>query len=185
MIKIAIVSLTVLAASVGSHAQTTDHQNMDHQKHMAAMADAQRQTEVAQRGRAVMPFSLKATTHIFTKNAEGGTQRVVVRKANDAAQVKLVRQHLQEIKGQFLKGDFSGPTQIHGQGMPGLADLRAAKPGQIAIDYKDVKGGAELTYKTSEAHLVAALHQWFDAQLADHGADAMKGHMHHDDMKKQ
>jgi hypothetical protein len=27
---------------------------------------------------------------------------------------------------------------------------------------------------------VAALHQWFDAQLSDHGADAMAGHMHHD-----
>jgi hypothetical protein len=180
MIKIAIASLTVIAASVGSHAQT-----MDHQKHMAAMADAQRQAEVAQRGKTVMPFSLKATTHIFTKNAEGGTQRVVAKKANDAAQVKLVRQHLQEIKGQFLKGDFSGPTQIHGQGMPGLADLKAARSGEIAIDYKDVKGGAELTYKTSEAHLVAALHEWFDAQLADHGVDAMEGHMQHDGMKKQ
>jgi len=29
--------------------------------------------------------------------------------------------------------------------MPGLAELKAAKPGQIAIAYKDVKGGAELT----------------------------------------
>lgn len=186
MLKIAIVCLTALAASAGAPAQTMDpHQHMDHQKHMAGMADAQRQAEVAQRGKAVMPFSLKATTHIFTKNAEGGTQRVVARKANDAAQVKLVRQHLQEIKDQFLKGDFSGPTQIHGPGMPGLADLQAASPGQIAIGYKEVKGGAELTYKTSEAHLVAALHQWFDAQLSDHGADAMEGHMHHDGMKKQ
>lgn len=112
MLKIAIVCLTALAASAGAPAQT-----MDHQKHMAGMADAQRQAEVAQRGKTVMPFSLKATTHIFTKNAEGGTQRVVARKANDAAQVKLVRQHLQEIKDQFLKDDFSGPTQIHGPGM--------------------------------------------------------------------
>lgn len=185
MIKIAIASLTVISASVGVHAQTMDPQHMGPQQHMAAMADAQRQAEVAQRGKTVMPFSLKATTHIFTKNAEGGTQRVVARKANDAAQVKLVRQHLQEIKDQFLKGDFSGPTQIHGQGMPGLADLRAASPGQIAIDYKDVKGGAELTYKTSDANLVAVLHKWFDAQLSDHGGDAMKGRMHNDDVKKQ
>jgi hypothetical protein len=26
---------------------------------------------------------------------------------------------------------------------------------------------------------VAALHQWFDAQLADHGKDAMAGHAQH------
>lgn len=185
MLKIAIASLTVLAASVGANAQTMDYQHMDHQKHMVAMADAQRQAEVSQRGKDVMSFSLKATTHIFTKNAEGGVQRVVAKTASDSAQVELVRQHLQEIKGQFLKGDFSGPTHIHGQEMPGLADLKTAKPGQIAIDYKDVKGGAELTYKTSEATLVAALHKWFDAQISDHGADAMEGHMRHGDMKMQ
>lgn len=144
-------------------------------------ADPQRQAEVAKLGADVMPFSLKATTHIFTKTAEGGVQRVVAKSASDAQQVKLVREHLREIKTQFLKGDFSGPTHIHGAEMPGLADLKAAKPGQVAIDYKEVATGAELTYRTADAKLVAALHQWFDAQLSDHGADAMAGHMHHHD----
>lgn len=69
--------------------------------------------------------------------------------------------------------------------MPGLADLRAAKPGQIAIDYKDVKGGGQLTYKTGDPTLVAALHKWFDAQLADHGKDAMEGHANHGEMMKK
>ena len=41
----------------------------------AAAADAQRQAEVAKLGADVMPFSLKATTHIF-KTAEGGIQRM-------------------------------------------------------------------------------------------------------------
>jgi hypothetical protein len=27
--------------------------------------------------------------------------------------------------------------------------------------------------------LVSALHRWFDAQLADHGKDAMDGHSNH------
>ena len=147
----------------------------------AVAADAQRQAEVAKLGADVMPFSLKATTHIFTKTAEGGVQRVVAKNAADAQQVKLVREHLREIQTQFLKGDFSGPTHIHGAEMPGLAELKAAKPGQVAIDYKDVDAGAELTYRTADAKLVAALHQWFDAQLSDHGADAMAGHMHHHD----
>lgn len=146
-----------------------------------AAADEQRQAEVAKLGADVMPFSLKATTHIFTKTAEGGVQRVVAKNASDAPQVKLVREHLRDIQTQFLKGDFSGPTHIHGAAMPGLADLKAAKPGQVAIDYKEVDTGAELTYRTSDAKLVAALHQWFDAQLSDHGADAMAGHMHHHD----
>jgi len=61
--------------------------------------------------------------------------------------------------------------------MPGLADLKNAKPGQISIVYQNVEGGAELIYKTSDASLVTALlHKWFDAQLSDHGNDAMEGH---------
>ena len=126
-----------------------------------------------------MPFSLNATTHIFTKAAEGGIQRVVAKNAADREQTKLVREHLQEIKRQFLSGDFSGPSHIHGQGMPGLDELRSAEPGQIAIDYREVDGGAELAYRTTDPKKVAALHRWFDAQLSDHGADAMEGHQHH------
>jgi hypothetical protein len=146
----------------------------------ATAADAQRQAEVAKRGADVMPFSLQATTHVFSKAADGGTQRVVAKDAADAPQVALVRAHLREIRVQFLKGDFAGPSHIHGADMPGLAALQAAKPGQLGIDYQDVKAGAELTYRTADPKLVAALHQWFDAQLSDHGADAMAGrHPHH------
>lgn len=147
--------------------------------HAASSAEGPRQAEVAKLSADVMPFSLKATTHVFTKTAEGGTQRVVAKSVTDTNQVRLVREHLHQIQVSFLKGDFSGPTHIHGNNMPGLADLKAAKPGQIAIDYQDVKGGAELTYRTADASLVAALHEWFDAQLSDHGADAMAGHQHH------
>lgn len=170
----AILSLAILALAGAVQAQP-----MDHAAHMAEMANTQRQAEVARRGVDVMPFSLPATTHIFTKTAEGGLQQVVARKASDSGQVKLVRQHLREIREQFLKGDFSGPAHIHGQDMPGLAELQAARPGQIAIAYKDIRGGAQLTYSTREATLVAALHAWFDAQVSDHGKDAMAGHGHH------
>jgi hypothetical protein len=60
-----------------------------------------------------------------------------------------------------------------------LAELKNSLPGQIAIDYKDVEGGGQLTFMTADASLVAALHQWFDAQLSDHGADAIEGHVNH------
>jgi hypothetical protein len=181
-------AMATLAMACAANAQTMDGQMMDHSKmghsaHMAMMADAQRQSEVANRGKDVMPFTLAATTHIFTKDGQGGVQRVVAKKSSDAAQVKLVRKHLQEIREQFLQGDFSGPSHIHGQDMPGLAALKEAKLGQIDITYKDVKGGAELRYKTVDTELAAALHQWFDAQLSDHGKDAMEGHNHANMMK--
>jgi|SRR5450755_3211478 hypothetical protein len=157
--------LTLLAALVGPSAT-------------ASATDAQRQADIASRSPAVMPFDLAATTHIFTKMPDGGRQRVVTKRVADTRQVERVRGHLRDIKREFLAGDFSGPEHIHGAAMPGLAELKAANPGQISIGYKDVAGGAELSYRTSDAALVAALHRWFDAQLLDHGADAMAGHPH-------
>lgn len=187
MNAIAMASM-VIVSSVHAEpleGQAMDHQNINHAAHMKMMAEANRQAEVSRLGKDVMPFTLAATTHIFTKSETGGTQHVVAKAAGDEVQIKLIRQHLREIQAQFLNGDFSGPTHIHGQTMPGLAELKAAKPGQIAIEYRDIKDGAELTYKTSDAKMVSALHKWFDAQLSDHGKDAMEGHMHHEDMKTQ
>ena len=97
-----------------------------------SMAEASRQEVVAARGADVMPFSLKATTHVFTKTDQGGIQQVVAKDPKDAQQVRLTREHLQEIAGQFAKGDFSGPSHIHGNDMPGLNDLKQAKPGRSA-----------------------------------------------------
>ena len=110
---------------------------------------------------------------------------MVAKITGDDVQIKLIRQLLRDIQEQFLKGDFSGPTHIHGQAMLGLAELKAAQPGQIAIEFRDIKDGAELTYTTTDAKMVTALHKWFDAQLSDHGKDAMEGHMHHEGMKMQ
>lgn len=187
MFKNAVITACTLCALAGGHAQTMNHVNMDHATHMAEMArqeQARRQAEVAGRGKEVMPFSLAATRHVFTKNPKGGVQRVAARDVSDGAQVALVRQHLHAIRAQFLKGDFSGPSHIHGQDMPGLAQLEAARPGQVAIGYQEVPGGAELRYASADPRLVAALHQWFDAQLSDHGKDAMAGHaQHHGGMK--
>ena len=61
-------------------------------------ADAERQAEVAQRGAEVMPFSLKATTHIFTKSDDGGNQQVIAKNLSDSGQIRLIRKHLREIQ---------------------------------------------------------------------------------------
>jgi hypothetical protein len=144
----------------------------------SAAADPSRQAEVSVRGAEVMPFALKATTHIFTKTDDGGVQQVVAKNPQDTEQIRLIREHLQQIAHQFKAGNFSAPAQIHGEAMPGLSELRHAKPGEIAIHYQDLNNGGQVRYSTSNASLVAALHRWFDAQLSDHGADAMAGHEH-------
>ncbi len=185
IVALTLATASALATLAGvTQAQTTDspvikHSKMDHAAHMATMAVAQRQAAVSSRGKDVMPFDLAATTHVFTKTPEGGVQQVVARHSREKSQLQSVRQHLQEIRAQFLQGDFSGPSHIHGQDMPGLAELRAARPGQFKITYKDIDGGAALTYTTTDAGLLTAFHQWFDAQLSDHGRDAVQGHAGH------
>ena len=144
----------------------------------SAASDASRQAEVSVRGAEVMPFALKATTHIFTKTNDGGVQEVVAKNPQDTEQIRLIREHLRQIAGEFRKGDYSAPAQIHGPTMPGLARLEHAKPGELDIRYQDLDNGGELHFSTRNASLVAALHDWFDAQLSDHGSDAMTGPMH-------
>jgi len=139
-----------------------------------------RQAEIAERGAQVMPFSLPKTLHQFSKTDTGGIQRVVVRNAEDQEQIQLIRRHLGQLAVQFRQGDYSGPTAIHGADMPGLAQLKAAKPDSIKIDYAEEATGASLTFSSQDSKLIAAVHQWFDAQLRDHGDDAMSmHHMHH------
>jgi hypothetical protein len=149
-----------MTASVAAHAQ-------------------QRQAEVAARGAEVMPFDLQASGHVFTKSRNGGLQQVLVKNPKDAVQLRLVRSHLRDIARRFEQGDFSAPAQIHGENMPGLAQLRQARPGEISIHYRELFNGAQVRYATSNPALVPVLHQWFDAQLADHGANAMEGQEHH------
>jgi hypothetical protein len=137
-----------------------------------------KQEIVAERGAVVMPFDLKATTHIFTKTTIGGIQKVVVKNASNTTQIRLIREHLKKVAAQFSKGDFSDPAYIHGKEMPGLAELKAAQPAEIKIQYRKLKKGAEIIYTTKNPKLVTAVHQWFDTQLADHGNDAMAAHEH-------
>jgi hypothetical protein len=139
----------------------------------------ERQADILQRGAEVMPFDLKETVHVFTKTRSGGIQQVLARNPADVGQIRLIRQHLRDIEQKFAKRDFSDPAAIHGEDMPGLAALRTAKPGQLSVRYRDIAGGAQLVYRASDPKLVKALHSWFNAQLSDHGSDAMEGHHHH------
>jgi hypothetical protein len=131
--------------------------------------------EVAERGSHVMPFNLEQTLHIFSKTPQGGLQQVVVKEPKNAVQINLIRQHLSKISAEFNQGDFSNPVKIHGKDMPGLAVLRNAKPEEISIDYKELPNGAQITYTGKTANIIAAIHQFFDAQLSDHARHAVSG----------
>ena len=141
---------------------------------LAGCADQElpeRQASVAERGAEVMPFDLDATTHRWTATADGVVQVVVADDPGDARQIALVREHLRSEAERFAAGDFSDPAAIHGQDMPGLALLRG-HGGRISVAYRELDSGAELVFTTADQELVAALHDWAEAQLADHGPHA-------------
>lgn len=137
-----------------------------------------RQTAVRERGADVMPFEMSATTHVFTKTSTGGVQRVVAKDPRDSKQARLVRAHLTDIAQRFSRGDFSEPAHVHGAGMPGLAALKAGASRDLQVQYRDVPAGGEIEYKSAKQATIAALHEWFDAQVSDHGHDATMGHDH-------
>jgi len=137
-------------------------------------ASDERQAEVAERGAEVMGFDLEATAHRFEPTDGGGVQEVVARDPNDADEVAAVRKHLSAEAQRFAEGDFSDPAAIHGEEMPGLAELEASG-GVVGVAYEEIDSGARVTYTADDPDLVTALHEWFDAQLFDHGAHAEPG----------
>jgi hypothetical protein len=133
-----------------------------------------RQGEVAASGAKVMPFDLEQTTHVFEKLDDGGLQKVVVKDAANKKQIVLIQSHLKEESERFRKGDFSDPAKIHGEDMPGLAQLKSGAT-KIDIRYTSLPDGAQIRYTAKDPKLVTALHQWFSAQVSDHGHHA-SGH---------
>lgn len=132
-----------------------------------------RQAEVAERGAQVMPFDLEQTTHIFTPSDIGGLQQVVAKDGADSAQIDLIRAHLLEEAENFRAGNFSDPSIIHGEEMPGLVALREHN-GRIEVRYSEVPDGAQLEYVTDDKQLIEVLHLWFEAQVMDHGTHAQR-----------
>ncbi len=129
------------------------------------------QERVHEMSHGVMPFDVSKTLHIFKMTESGGVERVVARDAAAADQIALIREHLQHEADRFQRGDYSDPAMLHGATMPGLAELQAGAA-RIKVSYAALPGGAEITFETTDLHLLTALHRWFGAQLSEHGADA-------------
>ena len=135
----------------------------------AGSASADRQAQVARNGAQVMPFDLARTSHVFTDTDTGGREVVTANDPADTQQITLIRSHLKGLVPKFSIGDFSDPAAIHGEDMPGLAQLRAGY-GRIEFAYEELPNGGALTYETTDPVMVSVLHTWFAAQRGDHGA---------------
>jgi hypothetical protein len=129
------------------------------------------QEHVHQMSHGVMPFDLSKTVHIFKMTEQGGVESVVTRAAAASDEIGLIQQHLQREAQQFQKENYSDPARLHGADMPGLKDLEEGAS-RIKVSYTALPNGAEITFETTDLHLLTAVHRWFGAQLSEHGADA-------------
>lgn len=105
-------------------------------------------------------FNRHNSTQAFQKNQEGGIQQVVAKDPNDKAIVTAIRSYLEAEAQRFGNGDYSGPFK-------GVRYLKAVKPSEISIIYRNVPSGAAVDYVGNDAAAVDAIHKWFDAQLSD------------------
>ena len=120
-----------------------------------------------------MPFDLDATTHRFLPKPSGGVQQVLADDPTDVVQIDLIRAHLQKELTKFQRGDFADPTSIHGDAMPGVAELsKAGGDGSLTVSFEVQPDGAQLIFTSDAPDVVAALQRWFRAQKSDHGAHA-------------
>ena len=126
-------------------------------------------------GAGVMPFDLNRSLHVFSPSSTGGVQ-IVISLDGDAAQIDLIRAHLAEEAAAFARGDYADPTAIHGTAMPGLAALQASG-GRVQVSFEPMPRGAQLDFEAGDPVLVAAVHRWFEAQVRDHGGDAIMRHL--------
>ena len=135
--------------------------------------------EVQQRTQQVVPYALDQTQLTFTKTVHGGVQHVVVKSADNTEQIKLIQANLLKMASDFRKGDFSVTERIHGADMPGLARLKMAETDDIKYEYKALPNGAQIHYSTEYPQYVQALHEWFDAQMSEHGNEVVPEHIKH------
>jgi hypothetical protein len=159
MSKLTWLLWLILLALVGCQSQAA-----------ATPANPTRLAGVAAKGAEVMPFDLERTTHIFEKQANGGLQQVIS-DDGDPTQIELIRAHLALEAERFSQGDFHDPQLIHGETMAGLHQLMTGYQ-HIILAYSDIENGGQILYTSTDAEMVAALHDWFDAQLSDHGPHA-------------
>jgi hypothetical protein len=139
---------------------------------VCAQSTSEKRRDVEKNGAIVMPFSQTDTMHMFASTTSGGKQTVIVKDGNPK-QIILVRAHLRKEAAAFARGDFSDPGAIHGKTMPGIAAMHAGYK-HLAVTYGEIPSGATITYASSDPTLVSAIHQYFAAQVDEHGAHAMK-----------
>jgi hypothetical protein len=137
---------------------------MTHEEHLAQL---QREAETKTRGAVAMGFDQDRVAHHFLLTPSGGTIRVEVRDASDAATRAAIRSHLRQIASDFAVGNFQAPFATHAETPPGAAAMQALKS-SIRYAVGDRPGGGEVRIVTSDEKALAAVHEFLRYQIREH-----------------
>ena len=166
-IKYTLLMLVFACLFIISSSYAQDENN----NHMSDSTSMHRQHMIHSESPMVMPFDMNKVTHYFIKDVNGGILIIKTKDMKDTTQAALVQSHLKKECTIFSNADFRDPKTLHGMNMPGLDILSGAK-GKFKVEYKKLTDGAQLTFVSTQSEVINAIHQWFDAQLRDHGSDA-------------
>ncbi len=119
------------------------------------------------------PFDTRKAKQIFQLLLNGGLQTVVIIDTADQEQIVLIQARLKDQAEKFQKGDFSDSVMIHGNDMPGLAEMQLGVK-QITIRYDPLSDGGQISYSTANPELVKSIHRWLMAQLSDQSKNAAR-----------
>ncbi len=157
--------LTALAAAASPLAA----QQHEHPHPMSARADSDSAFAAMQaRGKGIMGVDQDSARHVFESLSDGG--RIELQEAvNDTAAVARIRRHLEEIADAFSRGDFTAPTLVHLQRVPGTR-VMAAKREAISYRVAHLPRGGEVRITTADPDALAAVHEFLAFQRREHRA---------------
>jgi hypothetical protein len=99
--------------------------------------------------------------------ADGGSIDVSVNNPSDPESRMQVRVHLQQIAGEFSKGNFAKPFATHGRVVPGTRTMRK-RHAAIAYTYEDTADGGRVRISASDGEATVAVHAFLRYQIRKH-----------------
>ncbi|AMK79085.1 hypothetical protein A1342_07645 [Methylomonas methanica] len=122
------------------------------------------------------PYPADQVELSFIRTLHGGVQYVLAKSTNNVELINLIQAHLSTSAEQFKRGDFSVAELMHGFIMPGLAQLKLAKPDDIKFEYRALENGGKIHYSSDYPQFVSALHEWLEARAREHSNTDIPDH---------
>jgi hypothetical protein len=138
------------------------HQTHEH----AAAPDDSGFRAMQARGKGVMGVDQYTSVHRFDALLDGGRIELQ-RDRDDSAGATTIRAHLRAIAQTFAAGDFTAPSAVHQENVPGVP-VMIARRSAIRYEVSDLPRGAALRIRSADSVAVRAIHRFLAYQRQEH-----------------